>query len=99
MRLTVNVTQSMIENGETADCEECPVAIAIYRALIDTYPEHAELIPFVTGIGTMLRTADGLCAYAADPLEQVRDFIRAFDGGKRVEPFSFELEFEECGAE
>lgn len=94
MRLTVNVTQSMIENGETADCEECPVAIGVYRVLADTYPEHAELIPFVTGIGTMLRTADGLCAYAAKTPKRVQDFIRAFDSGKRVEPFSFELEFE-----
>lgn len=74
--MIITVTQEDIDNGEMCLTEKCPVALAVKRA-----------------IGRMVRV--NACYIVADrnydtPFS-ASEFIVAFDAGKLVEPFTFEL--------
>lgn len=95
MKLTVEVVQADIDNGIRGECESCPVAIAVYRALVAAHPEHAELIPHVEGeIAHLFDRTDMLAFTAVNP-EEVLQFISDFDEFKPVQPFTVELDFQE----
>lgn len=86
-KITVNVTQEDIDNGEPDDCSECPVALAIWREL-----------PLFRGVrvnrdGIYLVDMDNR-VYERDFPHGVLNFIGLFDEGGYVEPFSFELDLE-----
>lgn len=93
--ITVDVTQEDIDHGEIGECETCPIARAISRAVGKT----------------ALVIADNFCFDHNDmtdyPLPKVAsDFVRQFDSGVDVSPFSFPisvpasyLEFSPCNSE
>lgn len=78
--LKVEVTADDIASAKPRDLCWCPIAIAIRRAIGDP-SEVVSVANFGVAIG------DGR---AGLPLEAV-DFIKAFDSGKPVKPFAFEL--------
>ncbi len=89
MRLNVRVTEEDIERGIAEDCERCPVALALNRALADELTRanlqvsiDGGTILFCSG-ATLVRT---VCAPAC-----VRDFIFDFDGGDYTGPFEFTI--------
>lgn len=45
--LEVVTTQEDIDNGVAQECQECPLAISVYRALVAAHPEYSELVPYV----------------------------------------------------
>lgn len=95
MKLTVEVTQADIDNGVMKECDACPMAIAVYRALVSAYPEHAELIPHVeSGMTHLFDRTDQLAFTAVNP-EEVTQFIWDFDEFEPVRPFTVELDFQE----
>ena len=81
--ISVEVTQSDIDQGEKQACEHCPIAIAVRRAS-GGYPWVGRFFISVT-------TAEGHVEYATP--HSVYDFIDRFDeaGKIAVEPFGFEL--------
>ncbi len=92
MELTVQVITADIENGVERDCEECPLAIAVYRSLLQEHPELAELIPFVDEERILLfRESD--IEFSALLTEEIRKFITDFDENRQVTPFTVTLTF------
>jgi hypothetical protein len=76
----VDVTQEDIDNGIPAHGTHCPVAIAIERATGGKYVGVAAGITFPNGNGKSVVMPDF-----------VHEWYLAFDYGKHVEPFSFDL--------
>jgi hypothetical protein len=84
----INVTKSDIGLGIVDDCERCPIARAIYRALGAGYIVSVENT--VVAIRDYLRED-----YTVYPLpKQAIDFIQAFDTEQSVDEFSFEVNFD-----
>lgn len=80
MRVTVNVTQADIDNGVDGDCRLCPVARALSRAGVRGWNVfYHGLVSELTGETIALPRS-------------AMEFIRRFDSGGDVKPFSFELE-------
>jgi len=83
----VEVTAELIAAGIRKSCFECPLALAAMRALGGEFA-------YITTKGCCVDFPEGSAP------ERVRfrlpelavDFMRAFDGGHNVEPFSFEIE-------
>ena len=82
---TIHVTEECIKNGRRYDSRYCPIALAIHNAL----PEEREVAvgPITARLGKLedrpfLRTQLPNIA---------RKFVRDFDIGSRVKPFSFRL--------
>lgn len=78
--MTIEVTQDDIDKGDEADCDKCPIALAINRATGKRWcvvwhrcwldEDHSPSI---------------------DLPESAVDFIQDFDNDQSVKPFSFEL--------
>lgn len=88
MRCMVNVTQEDIDGARKCDSTNCAVAKAILHADIPQMKSVA-----VGPIIGYVYLEDDRDLFFRLPAE-VALFIRHFDQGKRVEPFSFELELE-----
>lgn len=78
--MKIEVTQSDIDAGEAAHCVKCPIAIAASRAY--GKPVHVYWDFFYVDSTPTLRVRV--------PVEAC-EFIAAFDAGRPVEPFSFEV--------
>lgn len=102
MILTVEVTETDIDNGAVEDCEECPLALAVYRALVAAHPELDDLTPYVNGDSIHLfqgaaDTSSQEILFTVNPLPAIAsEFIRDFDGcNPYVRAFTVQLEFQE----
>ena len=87
-RVTIQVTQEHIDHGKAGDCAECPVA----RAFLGAVPDLQRVAVWDAGCAR----AD-LYFGPVDPVvillpEVVTDFVSAFDDGRPVSPFSFDVE-------
>ena len=80
--VTIDVTQEDIDNGVRAMCDKCPIALAIARKIkCDIY---------VSTFLTRLYYEDlGLEFSNSTPMYT---FVKNFDQGVPVQPFSFELD-------
>lgn len=89
MKITVDVTQPLIDAGKKGNCNDCPIALAIKPH----FPEHNV---FVDGGSVAITSKFGDKKYATLPVEAV-DFLNNFDepldDTTPSLPFSFELEF------
>jgi hypothetical protein len=84
MKIQIQVTQEDIDRGVRCTCENCPLALAMTRAL-------AQDVVVVIGEYFFISEADK----DAKPLPRVAEMFRsAFDAGFPVQPFEFELELE-----
>lgn len=86
MILHVSVTAEDIRQGRPSAVSDCPVALALRRALEEAgmkpwagvcpghfhWPSHENEVPW--------------------PDERVQKFINSFDAGQPVEPFEFDVE-------
>jgi hypothetical protein len=85
MKLHVNVTQNHIDRGKRCNSERCPVALSILEVLPEvSYVAVDERI--------YVELSDSGDYIKADTPDEVCSFARAFDKGKLVKPFSFEVE-------
>ena len=85
--LSPSTSRQHIAEGNPGDCGWCPVALAIADAL----PGLAFLAVRYLDIDVRARPEEDV-AVIVMPDEVVR-FIRAFDVGDPVQPFSFELDY------
>ena len=84
------MTQADIDGGDRARPSSCPIALAMRRV----FGDHAEV-----GINHFWPYYDEWPKEAVAGVlpKQARRFVREFDDGRSVEPFSFEVSFEDGG--
>ncbi len=86
MYITIKVTKRDIAYGARDNCDRCPVARAIKRAV---RVNDIEIFPLT------LNLYDRDCSYATLAIPKVAStFIESFDGGairRHLKPFSFRL--------
>ena len=84
-KVTVNVGQQHIDNGEPNDSTECPIALALYDDGYIFTSVTEEMITFtVSGIG-IERSKNYICEALPTEMEE---FIENFDANKDVVPFT-----------
>ena len=89
--VTIHVTQEDIHLGVCKDAEECAIALA----LAHKYKDHVNWVE-VENIDS-IKMADSLrdkwyrVHICPDDDVKVHDFLRDFDDGQKVEPFSFDI--------
>jgi hypothetical protein len=87
MRVTIRVTAEDIRQGKRNNCYGCPITLAVARALpkfyAKVYKKDLHLIP---------RQAQARPWQIFALPEQATRFVRDFDAGQVVEPFSFVIE-------
>ncbi|MCI0537687.1 MAG: hypothetical protein L0Z50_20935 [Verrucomicrobiales bacterium] len=88
--MRIEVTQNDIDKGCEKDCLKCPVALAINRVLRKPYVCYVDIPLIRIRKG---RSLDFVCEILTP--EVAIDFIRAFDPGRDVSPFSFDLSIPE----
>ncbi len=87
--LTVNVTEKEIKEGEPDNCRECAVA----RAVQDIFPEYLVDVDDKIRIRIDVNGRNWGVWDAIYPLPfEAEQFIRAFDRGEEVRPFTFNTE-------
>lgn len=88
--LKVNLTASHIRFGERGKPVGCPVSKAVYDAL---QKNKAFVFWVVAGSERITANTNPFGRLRALTPDEVHAFIRDFDDGKEVQPFSFELNF------
>jgi hypothetical protein len=100
---TITVTAEHIAEGKPDNCRDCPVALAILAAMPDA--RRVSVMQSLEGrtytqirvIPDSTRPANRTTLEADLPAEVAR-FVRAFDHGEPVEPFSFTVDIPEAAA-
>lgn len=88
-KVRVKVTQEMINTGVQSNSSMCPVALAASSAL-------GKYVSWGLRTGTALSSSisnNKLVLLSGS--DAVEDFVRAFDSGKEVKPFEFDMEVSE----
>lgn len=88
MKLRINVTAKDIKNGMIANCQNCPVALAIKRHLHKLPYEYCLVSNSIARFYSHSNVCD---KYISFP-NRVITFIADFDLNKEVKPFSFTIE-------
>lgn len=84
--MRVEVTADDIRSGTPSDCHYCPVALAVARAA-GTNPGSVSVDGVYVTIEQFDRTERNY-----EPPALVDEFVKAFDAGESVIPFSFDLD-------
>jgi hypothetical protein len=83
MKIIVSVNEKHIANGKAENAGSCPIALAI-KELLPKKKSNLRVRACVVGFSRVIRKA-------ILPVE-AKEFIKAFDAGKKVKPFIFLLE-------
>ena len=87
--ININVNNSHIAHGIRNTNEACPIALAAQEQIAGC--DLAEVGPVDKDLCELViwkPFADGVQTYQLPP--EVTDFVRDFDSGKRVHPFTFQ---------
>lgn len=82
--ITITVTAEDIANGKTCNSRECPIALAVRRILTTALVGPCFIL--IEGVGVNEQDTRIVLPSVA------RNFVSMFDGDKKVEPFSFQIE-------
>lgn len=85
--MEIQVTQQHIRQGTEGNCRDCPTALAINDVLNEYY--YTVVRPSSIYINHKTRMYIGK---EFDTPEEVKEFVRYYDGGYDVTPFSFNLD-------
>lgn len=77
--MRIEVTQGHIDEGKKADCNRCPIALAIAQHVKVSFKVGNWLVHF-GALGSSSLPSNAFC------------FIQKFDSGQPVSPFSFDIE-------
>jgi hypothetical protein len=86
--LSINVTQEDIERGQRHECDLCPIALALLRAIPGA---NVEVVPSKVWILPAGKREPFGWELARLP-DEAQSFMTKFDLGWAVEPFTFDLE-------
>lgn len=78
MKARIRVTKKDIEKGEANEYRSCPVALALQRRGFEDVSVHIDRFYLVAHAPTRLS-------------KRTREFVRDFDDGMEVKPFSFTI--------
>lgn len=87
--MLINVTQDHIDRGVKEDCEKCPVALAVFETVPGCVYADVSDIGIKVHIRDVANGGYGVSTTKAPA--SVPAFYAAFDSGRPVKPFSFEL--------
>lgn len=84
-KIVVEVTEDDIRNGVKKNCNKCPIALALHRAI--------PTAKWVEVAGDFLAWGNGEDIYEVDcsDISEVWDFIADFDWGISVSPITFAI--------
>jgi hypothetical protein len=86
----ITVTADHIAHGRPGSGRECAIALALWEA----FPDAEDI-----GVGDFATVLVGDEPEMATLLpEQAREFVRDFDDGQPVEPFTFDLDIPKAAA-
>lgn len=86
-KLTVSVTQDDIQFGKKGNCDWCPVAHAVRRVVSEKYIKIS-----VGKRWLVLWPNDVIISREVELPEVAKTFIKEFDRGLPVSPFTFEID-------
>lgn len=87
--INLRITKAHIKSGEKVNPSKCAIANSIIDNIKNVY--HVCVLP---GLATIkVRRGNKISAYSSHLPEAATSFIRKFDDGKAVSPFSLKLEF------
>lgn len=96
MKVNLKVTQKNIDEGQDG-ADDCPIALALKDAL----PAWDEVEVDGNIRLNLMEPMDGYLyrheylLRNKEQVEKISEFVGKYDGGKKVEPFELELDFEE----
>jgi len=88
-KLTLNITKANISNGRQANPGKCPIANSLRENIANI--THVSVLPNEASI--RVKKGKKILAYKSKLTSKAYNFIRKFDDGKRVKPFSLTLDF------
>jgi len=88
-KLTLNITKANISNGSQANPGKCPIANSIKDNIANI--THVSVLPNEASI--RVKRGKKLIFFKSKLSPKAYNFIRKFDDGKRVKPFSLTLDF------
>lgn len=101
--LNIQVTQDDILNGCKKDANNCPVARAIERAIVNHFKLNLnkDFVAVSVGDGIYFTVISDQHSeyFAPEDSQEVIDFIENFDNEMNVEPFEVAMEFDFRGVE
>lgn len=89
-QVRLNVTKAHIKNGQPVNPSKCPIANSIMENIKNAY--FVSVLPDQVAI--KIKNGNKVSAYKSITPKLANTFIKRFDDGKRVGPFSLELMFE-----
>ena len=85
----IKITRANINNGEKANPAKCAIA----NAILDNM-DHVYYVNVIPGLATVkIKKGNSITAYSSPLPQTATTFIKKFDDGKKVSPFSLKLEF------
>lgn len=87
MLIKIEVTKEDIEKGTREKCSTCPVALAVNRHLAKQF--FVKAFRFSVDVW---QNEPRTLKYYCNPGHAIDEFIRYFDMGLPVQPFSFDLD-------
>jgi hypothetical protein len=87
--ITVHVTQTHIDHGVRRDCYRCPVA----QALVSTTRRRGQLDWRFAVEDNRIELDNDVAWFRATITNKLRRWIKRFDEGKKVKPFTVTLHF------
>lgn len=89
---TIHVSQADIDRGISMSCGKCPIALAINRVIAPQFKARAA---HVIEIVSLRIFGDCIIQAACHHTRETGLFMGAFDNGRAVSPFSFDLDIPE----
>jgi len=87
--VNLRITKANIKTGEKTNPSKCAIANSILDNINNVY--YVNVIP---GLATVkLKKGNIITAYSSPLPKTATTFIKKFDDGKKVSPFSLKLEF------
>jgi len=89
-RVNLTITKANIKNGEAVNPGKCPIANSILENVKNVY--YVSVLPDQVAI--KIKKGNKITAYRSNTPKSANTFIKRFDDGQKVTPFSLKLSFE-----
>ena len=88
-KLKLNITKANISNGSKANPGKCPIANSLKDSILNI--TQVSVLPNEASI--RVKRGKKILCYKSKLSTKAYNFIRKFDDGRRVKPFSLTLDF------
>jgi hypothetical protein len=92
--INLKVTKANIKNGEPVNPGKCPIANSIMEQVKNVY--YVRVLPEEAAI--KVKRGNKITAYKSTLPKEANTFIRMFDDGTCVKPFSLNLNFKKINS-